>query len=130
MRHEWVAGVDAAVAELPWNTPVWSSENPQPMDPAAVSELMRALHDILPDDAPVPQIHPNWDGGAMAIWEFGNVCLEIEAVPGRHAQYLWSTMASPARAMFPVTRGSFGVGHGRSGTHTRRDGCGGRVDCV
>ena len=68
----------------------WSSENHRWMDPAIVAELVGVPHDVLPDDAPVPQIHPNCNGGAMAVWELSDVCLEIELVPGRAVRYLYA----------------------------------------
>ena len=86
LRPKWVEGVDAAVAGLPWSTSDWFSEQSQPMDAAAVNELVHVFHDVLPDDMAAPQIHPNWNGGAMVVWELGDLCLEIEAVPGRPVQ--------------------------------------------
>ena len=82
-RPKWVEDVDAAVVGLTRDRTDWSSENHRPMDPATVSELAGVPHDVLPDDGPGPQIHPNRNSGAMAVWELSDACLEIELVPGR-----------------------------------------------
>ena len=89
-RPKWVEDVDAAVVGLTRDRTDWSSENHRPMDPATVSELAGVPHDVLPDDGPGPQIHPNRNSGAMAVWELSDACLEIELVPGRAVQYLYA----------------------------------------
>ena len=63
--------------------------NPQPLDAAAVAELLLILLDVLPDHALAPNITPNWDGGAMATWLLGGLTLEIETRPGQPAQYCY-----------------------------------------
>ena len=41
----------------------------------------------MPEHGIPPQISPNWSGGAMAVWELGDLCLEIETAPNFPAQY-------------------------------------------
>ena len=84
IRPEWLEGVDAALGRLPWN------RHPGSMDPASVAELVRVLHQVRPDDAPVPQIHLNCDGGAMVVWELGYLYMKVQTSPDRPAQYLYT----------------------------------------
>ena len=60
------------------------------MDPASVAELVRVLHQVRPDDAPVRQIHLNCDGGAMVVWELGYLHMKVQTSPDRPAQYLYA----------------------------------------
>lgn len=86
---DWFEGTVMELCGLPWNDPDWSSENPQPLDAAAVAELLLILLDVLPEHALPPNITPNWDGGAMATWLLGDLTLEIETRPGQPAQYCY-----------------------------------------
>lgn len=86
---EWFEGTVMELCSLPWNDTDWSSENPQPLDAAAVAELLLILLDALPQHALAPNITPNWDGGAMATWLLGDLTLEIETRPGQPAQYCY-----------------------------------------
>ena len=86
---EWFEKTVMELCGLPWDDPDWSSENPQPLDAAAVAELLLILLDVLPEHALAPSITPNWDGGAMATWLLGDLTLEIETRPGQPAQYCY-----------------------------------------
>ena len=86
---DWFEGTIAELCGLPWNDPDWTSENPQPLDAAAVAELLLILLDVLPEHALAPNVTPNWDGGAMATWLLGDLTLEIETRPGQPAQYCY-----------------------------------------
>ena len=80
---EWFSGTIDAMTRLPWDNPNWTSENPRPVNGQSVAELLMILVDVLPKHALVPDITPNWDGGAMATWIWGDLILEIETKPGR-----------------------------------------------
>ena len=86
---DWFEGTVMELCGLPWDDPDWSSENPQPLDAAAVAELLLILLDVLPEHALAPNLTPNWDGGAMATWLLGDLTLEIETRPGQPAQYCY-----------------------------------------
>ena len=86
---DWFEGTIMELCGLPWDDPDWTSENPQPLDAAAVAELLLILLDVLPEHALAPNITPNWDGGAMATWLLGGLTLEIETRPGQPAQYCY-----------------------------------------
>ena len=86
---DWFEGTVMELCALPWDAPDWSSENPQPLDAAAVAELLLILLDVLPEHALAPSITPNWDGGAMATWLLRDLTLEIETRPGQPAQYCY-----------------------------------------
>ncbi len=84
---DWFEGTIMELCGLPWDDPHWTSENPQPLDAAAVAEMLLILIDVLPKHALAPNINPNWDGGAMATWLLGDLTLEIETRPGQPAQF-------------------------------------------
>ena len=54
---------------------------------AAVAELALILPAMMPEQGTPPRISPNWSGGVMAVWELGDLCLEIETAPVRTARF-------------------------------------------
>ena len=83
----WLEDALDELCNLPWDRPDWSSENPEPVSISAVAELALILLEMMPEHGIPPQISPNWSGGAMAVWELGDLCLEIETAPNFPAQY-------------------------------------------
>ena len=74
---------------LPFDTDNWSTDA-KGTEPDAVRELLNVLLQILPDDAPVPDIVPTYLGGAQAEWHRKGVDLEISANPGEAVEYYFN----------------------------------------
>ena len=85
-RLQWFGPGVESLGRLPWHGKVWSSENPKSLDDDTVARLLLLLREFLPVDGPVSHSCPNWDGGVMASWEFGDLYLEVESYPGQPAQ--------------------------------------------
>ena len=83
----WLNRIIDEFSKLPWDQPDWSSEGPIPLDIATVAELLLILFEMMPDHGTPPQVSPSWSGGVMATWERGDMCLEVETLPDRLAQY-------------------------------------------
>lgn len=84
---QWFPDILASLERLPWRRPDWSSENPRPLSPVSVTQMIVLLLHALPPTAPAPDLIPNWDGGIQASWEYGDIYLEVECSPEQEPRW-------------------------------------------
>lgn len=89
LRTTWLKTTLIRIEALPFHEDNWA-DGATKTDRKAADLLVEVLAQILPDDAPAPEIVPTWLGGAQAEWHRNGVDLEISANPRKPAEYYFS----------------------------------------